>query len=693
MKNPSEHPIRLPVLLGALAAMAYIASAWCATLEQTLYEALRNHQESLDVREFNAGVDEVRTTFRDLQYEHPELIAVEQFSYSYSTAGMVFTIFPKYALTPEQTDELLTKMYAVADRILQNTDGMDDLTVALHCLDAVVLHVAYTTASDFDAQEEFPGHLVHTAAGALVFGKAVCEGYAHAYQLLLNRKGIPNRLIASTAMSHAWNAVKINDLWYHVDPTYADSNCAGYLDFSQEPPAETNYPYSDFPARVAHEFFLRDDAGLNEKRPHHGWSPALDELGTTASDPTDAFWLTKAKSAKGTICIHKNCYYYIDYQEDKCILNKAVGNVVPVPLHAWKTRWPVWNNPSAYWSGAFSGVVAVDDLLVFNDTTTLYGYDLVDGEAFVIAKFDATALNGYIYGIWKDLDGRILAHVAQSPNYRGYVTELAPLKEFLDNFLRLQENGYRMASQMREHAQPIGDATAPTHAAFAPWLRHFFATTQVSANHALTLEIPPRTDAEGTLTLELFAEDDTELAAPLASVTGALANGLKLQYCPADFAARKLLLRATGDGQSAVHEIQLAVSEDVVREYLTFTAAPQVNDSEWRMLAIPANFTILEQPETLPANLFTYDPTRHTWVAPAKLAAGCAYWVKGADTAVTLLCSHEPTTQAFAPGWNLVAWTDDMPYQPFLWDGNAFVPLEDYPAYGTPVLIYRQEKP
>ena len=71
MKNLSEHPIRLPILLGALATMAYLASAWCATLEETLYEALRIHQESLDVREFNAGVDEVRTTFRNLQYEHP----------------------------------------------------------------------------------------------------------------------------------------------------------------------------------------------------------------------------------------------------------------------------------------------------------------------------------------------------------------------------------------------------------------------------------------------------------------------------------------------------------------------------------------------------------------------------------------------------------------------------------------------
>ncbi|MBP3389160.1 MAG: hypothetical protein J6K98_04710 [Clostridia bacterium] len=64
----------------------------------------------------------------------------------------------------------------------------------------------------------------HSAYGALVEGKAVCEGYSRAFQYLLYQVGIPC-LIAegqSHGQGHAWNMAQIDGSWYHVDVTWDD---------------------------------------------------------------------------------------------------------------------------------------------------------------------------------------------------------------------------------------------------------------------------------------------------------------------------------------------------------------------------------------------------------------------------------------------------------------------------------------
>jgi len=67
----------------------------------------------------------------------------------------------------------------------------------------------------------------YTAYGALVEGKAVCEGYAKALQLLLQRSGIEATVVSGNSLktgeAHMWNLVKINGNTYHLDPTWNDS--------------------------------------------------------------------------------------------------------------------------------------------------------------------------------------------------------------------------------------------------------------------------------------------------------------------------------------------------------------------------------------------------------------------------------------------------------------------------------------
>lgn len=64
----------------------------------------------------------------------------------------------------------------------------------------------------------------HTAKGALVKKIAVCDGYAHAFQMIMKKLKIPCRFVVgnSGGVGHAWNMVKLGGKWYHVDVTFDD---------------------------------------------------------------------------------------------------------------------------------------------------------------------------------------------------------------------------------------------------------------------------------------------------------------------------------------------------------------------------------------------------------------------------------------------------------------------------------------
>ena len=60
----------------------------------------------------------------------------------------------------------------------------------------------------------------NTAIGPLFEGKAICDGYSDAMAFFLDKIGIEN--IKVTNDEHVWNAVKIDNTWYHIDLTWDD---------------------------------------------------------------------------------------------------------------------------------------------------------------------------------------------------------------------------------------------------------------------------------------------------------------------------------------------------------------------------------------------------------------------------------------------------------------------------------------
>ena len=110
-----------------------------------------------------------------------------------------------------------------------------------------------------------------SAYGALVEGKAICEGYSRAFKLLCNELGIECVNIFGTDddENHMWNGVKIEDEWYQVDVTWDDNedeqkNITRYLYFNlDDEKMYKDHQASDLYENISDEEFENTTANCN----------------------------------------------------------------------------------------------------------------------------------------------------------------------------------------------------------------------------------------------------------------------------------------------------------------------------------------------------------------------------------------------------------------------------------------------
>ena len=145
---------------------------------------------------------------------------------SYSGAARVtYTYYMNYYTTAEQEKQLTSAVTSALASL--NLDGKTEAekVVAIH--NYICDHVDY----DYDGLSDSSNTVKYTAYGALCNGKAVCYGYAVLFYRMCKEAGLSVRIISGTANggSHAWNIVKVGDVYYAVDSTW-DGQDAQTLD-------------------------------------------------------------------------------------------------------------------------------------------------------------------------------------------------------------------------------------------------------------------------------------------------------------------------------------------------------------------------------------------------------------------------------------------------------------------------------
>jgi uncharacterized repeat protein (TIGR02543 family) len=178
------------------------------------------------------------TVIYALWYDHPEELETILFSQSYSTVTSYtngvwnYNIYiyntPGANYTGNQVAQMESELKRACDSFYNSIDlSGNDASKELAIHDALIAAVEY---NDDVYHNHLSKHVAHTAYGALVEKKPVCDGYSKAFKMLMDKAGIETHVVAGSTGSgaHAWNVVKIDGDYYEVDTTWDDNEIDGY---------------------------------------------------------------------------------------------------------------------------------------------------------------------------------------------------------------------------------------------------------------------------------------------------------------------------------------------------------------------------------------------------------------------------------------------------------------------------------
>ncbi|MDD2299135.1 MAG: transglutaminase domain-containing protein [Fermentimonas sp.] len=172
------------------------------------------------------GVGDIKAMFADIMGSHPQFYYVNnQCGVSLGLTGK--NIILSYRYSKNQLNETNSQIETVMQEIISaniNQHQSDyDKVLVLH--DYLKKNIQY----DWDAaismgMRGFEDS--HNIVGAFLNKKCVCEGFAKAMKALCDKIGLECLVVSGTACSsvakgpHAWNIVKINGYYHHVDVTW-----------------------------------------------------------------------------------------------------------------------------------------------------------------------------------------------------------------------------------------------------------------------------------------------------------------------------------------------------------------------------------------------------------------------------------------------------------------------------------------
>ena len=194
--------------------------------QKSVYNIMVSKALAMETGSFGIGnctVSDMVCAFAAVRQDLPELFWLSSnYVYSKTPFGISVTFQSDdrktaYLCDRIDRDEMQKALYYKVYELLSGIpDGADALQKELYIHDAICSIVKY----------EQQGDLSLTAYGALIDGAAICEGYSRAMQLLLRYADIDSTLVLGRAENtgHMWNLVKIENVWYHLDATFDDTD-------------------------------------------------------------------------------------------------------------------------------------------------------------------------------------------------------------------------------------------------------------------------------------------------------------------------------------------------------------------------------------------------------------------------------------------------------------------------------------
>lgn len=192
-------------------------------VRQAIQKALLSVSTSviIPINSASDTAEEVFEIWREVVCSDPRILYNSTVTYRADIGLLTFQYSKDVQTVKTHLDLLEKKAESVIKQLIR--PGMTDYEKELAIHDYIVNNCTY------DLRENKPPES-YTAYGALCLGKAVCEGYSQATKLLLDMAGVESIIIIGQAINidtgryqnHAWNIVKIQGEYYHLDTTWDD---------------------------------------------------------------------------------------------------------------------------------------------------------------------------------------------------------------------------------------------------------------------------------------------------------------------------------------------------------------------------------------------------------------------------------------------------------------------------------------
>ena len=157
-------------------------------------------------------------------YDNPELFYVgvsnndgTSSQYTYCDNGDNLSLTPILNMSNSKIEKAQNKLDKYTSDFLSSIDNnLSDYEKAYKAYRYIIKNTKYVDNAKYNQ-----------SIYSVVLGKTVCMGYAHMFKHLCNNMNIPCITTEGKSYSqglHAWNIVKLNGEWCHVDCTWGDSD-------------------------------------------------------------------------------------------------------------------------------------------------------------------------------------------------------------------------------------------------------------------------------------------------------------------------------------------------------------------------------------------------------------------------------------------------------------------------------------
>lgn len=184
----------------------------------TMYSSFMDFDESFVIE---TDEENLKSVFTAVLYDNPHIFWVDN-DYQYVENEMSVLFTPNYRNSATEAQKKTSKLNIKINEIITYANKLNtDYEKELYIHDYICKNTVYD-----ESLSQLGGD---SAYDSLINGKAICEGYSRAVQILLDALDIDNYLVVGDGKSdgktepHMWNIVEIDNLNYHLDATWNDS--------------------------------------------------------------------------------------------------------------------------------------------------------------------------------------------------------------------------------------------------------------------------------------------------------------------------------------------------------------------------------------------------------------------------------------------------------------------------------------